>query len=286
MPGSAQYREGYLTSQDGLRLYYRDYGDPLAPGATVLCLGGLTRNSKDFDILATALSETRRVLCPDIRGRGRSQYDSNWRNYNPGTYLDDIRHLLVATNTHRVAVIGTSMGGLLATGLAVALPTAIAGVVLNDVGPDIKPAAIERILGYVGTDRPQSDWPGAVSHLKEVLPLLGLRSEEDWLRFAQNTFRKGTDDLLHHDWDAALVKPLLHPEEDLPDLWRLFHALRERPVALLRGENSDVLTAETFERMIASIPDIISHTIPGMGHAPTLDEPEARDAIGRILERC
>ncbi|MDJ0951010.1 MAG: alpha/beta hydrolase [Alphaproteobacteria bacterium] len=286
MADPSGYRERTLTAQDGLRLYFRDYGDPAWTTTPVLCLGGLTRNAKDFDRLAADLARTRRVLCPDYRGRGRSQYDLNWRNYQPAVYLNDIRHLLAATNCHRVAVIGTSMGGLLATALAAMAPTAVAGVVLNDVGPDLNDGAVTRILNYVGRDRPQKDWDGAVAHLKEILPLLGLKSEEDWQRFARSTFREGKDGQLHYDWDVNLVKPLISPAEPLPDLWRLFRALRTLPAAVVRGENSDVLTAPTLVRMLETVPHMKDVTISGMGHAPTLEEPEARDLIDTVLAQA
>ena len=130
------YREATVSAQDGLALYYRDYGDALASKTPVLCLPGLTRNSADFAELAARLSRGRRVLCPDYRGRGRSAYDSNWRNYDPYVYINDISHLLAATGIGRAVIVGTSMGGLLAMGLAVLRPTLVAGAVLNDIGPN------------------------------------------------------------------------------------------------------------------------------------------------------
>jgi len=284
--GAPGYRERHLTSQDNLSLYYRDYGNPLSPRLPALCLPGLTRNSKDFHLLALRLSRERRVLCPDYRGRGKSDYDPDWRRYRPATYLDDLRHLLAATNCHRVVVIGTSMGGLLASGLAASLPSAVAGSVLNDVGPEINAEGIARILDYVGRDRPQPDWPTAASHLRDLLPTLGLKTDDAWLRFTQATFREGKDGQLHFDWDTNLARNFAERLEPTPDLWALFRALGRVPVAALRGANSDVLTVATFDRMRDEVPNLIRVTVPGKGHAPALDEPPALAAIDTVLEQA
>src|ERR1700682_1187427 len=139
------FRDCFFRSQDDLALYWRDYGDPASSRTPLLCLGGLTRNSKDFHVLAQALCGERRVLAPDYRGRGRSARDPNWRNYRPGTYLADILDLLTVAGVHRAVVLGTSMGGLLAMGLAAFRPTMLAGVILNDVGPEIATNGYRRI---------------------------------------------------------------------------------------------------------------------------------------------
>nr|WP_300500421.1 alpha/beta fold hydrolase [uncultured Rhodococcus sp.] len=145
------YRERWLTAQDGLKLYFRDYqppggvtgGGPAASATPVLCLPGVSRNSKDFAPLAQRLSQGRRVICPDYRGRGRSQYDPDWSHYHPPVYVDDIRHLLCALGVHRVHVIGTSLGGILAMVMAVAMPGTVAGAVLNDIGPEIEISGLD-----------------------------------------------------------------------------------------------------------------------------------------------
>jgi pimeloyl-ACP methyl ester carboxylesterase len=281
--GIPAYRERWLGAQDGLELFFRDYGDPLAPGTPVLCLGGLARNSKDFDHLAGRLSEKRRVICPDYRGRGRSAYDPDWRNYQPEVYLRDLIHLLTACNLHKVAVCGTSMGGLLAMGLAVATPTALAGVILNDIGPDLTSSGLSRILEYVGVDRPQPDWDAAVTHLRSLLPRLGLDSENKWRRFAEATYRKGDDGLLHYDWDVALAKELIRSGGTTLDLWKLYGALRRLPVLAFRGALSDVLSEASFARMAEVKPDLIQVTLPSVGHTPMLNEPQAETAIDAFL---
>ena len=169
---TSPYRERHLSAQDGLQLYYRDYGDKLSKRVPVLCLTGLTRNSADFDDLATRLAGERRVLCPDYRGRGRSAWDRDWRNYDPMVYLGDIRHILTANDVDRVVVIGSSLGGILSMGMAVLFPTSVAAVVINDIGPDVDGDGLGRILDFIGADRPQPDWPSAVRALRHSLPRL------------------------------------------------------------------------------------------------------------------
>jgi len=279
-----QYRERNYTTQDGLRLYFRDYGDPLSPALPLLCLPGLTRNSADFDGLARRLSPLRRVLCPDYRGRGRSQYDTDWRNYTPRAILNDLRHLLAAANIHRTVVIGTSFGGLLGMGLAVAAPTVLAGLITNDIGPEINAAETQRLLALLGTDRPQPDWEAAAAAVREMFPTLASRDPEDWQRMVRNTYREGADGLLHFDWDPAIVRLLMRGAEP-PDLWRLFRAAARTPMLAIRGENSPMLSRSCFDTMAAEKPDLERLTVTGTGHAPTLDEPESRAAIDIFLDR-
>ncbi len=280
------YRERTVGAQDGLSLYYRDYGDPMSPLVPVMCLTGLTRNSKDYHDLATRLSPRRRVICPDYRGRGRSAYDADWRNYQPTVYLNDIRHLLASLNVHSVIVIGTSLGAFMAMGMAVAVPTMVAGAVLNDAGPDVDPKGLGRILDYIGSDRPQPDWRSAVAVVRELFSSLSIETEADWLRFARQTFREGDDGMLHFDWDVNLAKPMRKRGAALPDLWALFRALREIPVLSFRGEISDVLSPDTFERMGDGMPRLTRVTVPGVGHTPTLAEPEVLSALDAYLEQA
>lgn len=278
------YRERWVSAQDGLRLYARDYGDPLAPAPPLLCLTGLTRNSKDFNDLAQRHAARRRVVCPDYRGRGRSAYDPDWRNYQPEVYVRDLMALLAALSLHKVVICGTSLGGLLAMGLSVATPSALAGVILNDVGPELNPGGLSRILEYVGVDKPQGDWDGAIAHLKQLFGADSLAGEAKWRSFAEATYRRRDDGLLHYDWDTALAKPLLADRGQVPDLWRLYGALKRVPVLAIRGERSDVLSEATFARMAELKPDLIQVTVPEVGHTPELDEEPAERAIDGFLE--
>jgi pimeloyl-ACP methyl ester carboxylesterase len=268
-----------------LRLYYRDYGNPSSPRLPVLCLTGLTRNSRDFADLAERLAPERRVFCPDYRGRGRSAYDPDWRNYDPMTYLNDIGHLLVANDVPRVVVIGSSLGGLLGMGLAVLRPTSVAGIVINDIGPDVEPGGLDRILDFIGTDRPQPDWPSAVGVLRQSLPRLASKDESWWENFARSTYREGDDGMLHYDWDVAIAKPLLRSNGKIQDLWPPFRGLRDVPALVVRGALSDVLSEAGLRRMAAAKPDLIQVTVPDVGHVPSLDEPEIQGILDDFIAR-
>jgi pimeloyl-ACP methyl ester carboxylesterase len=282
---SPPYRERHLSAQDGLQLYCRDYGDRLSRNLPLLCLTGLTRNSQDYADLAAHFAATRRVVCPDYRGRGRSAYDPDWRNYDPMTYLGDICNILISNDIHRVIVVGTSLGGLLAMGLAVLRPTSIAAVVLNDIGPDVDPGGLARIIAFIGIDRPQPDWPSACDFLRKSLPRLPIRDAKWWERFARATYREGADGALHFDWDIAIVEKLKRGKGAIQNLWPLFGALRDIPTLAVRGAISDVLTAEGLRRMIAAKPDLVTVTVSGVGHTPTLDEPEIKGVLDDFIAR-
>lgn len=276
------YRERRISAQDGLALYARDYGDPLSAGMPLLCLTGLVRNSKDFAPFAERHAEGRRLVCPDYRGRGLSARDPDWRNYRPEVYLNDVGQVMAACHLHRVVVCGTSLGGLLAMGLAALKPTALAGVVLNDVGPEIVPSGIARIARYVGRDHPHRSIEEAAEHLKTLFPHLALEGEAKWRWMAEATYRLGEDGLLHSDWDPAIAKALQQGGE-IPDLWPLYGALGRVPVLAIRGAESDVLSEATFARMAELKPDLIRVTVPGVGHVPQLDDPAVEPAVDRFL---
>ena len=282
-PAQTGFREGYFTAQDGLRIYYRDYGPHDSNRATVLCLAGLARNSRDFHSLALRLCASRRVLSFDYRGRGRSDYDPDWRHYEPRTYVEDARHLMAATNTHRIVAIGTSLGGLIALGLALVAASSVSGIVMNDVGPDIQLAGVERIIGYIAKFPPQPDWQRAAQELRRNFPMLSIKSDAGWLNFAHATYRAGPDGMLHADWDPAIAKPF-GQNADMPvDLWALYRAAARIPVLALRGGRSDILSEETFARMKAEKLDLAQVVVPESGHSPTLGEPEAVRAIDAFL---
>ena len=280
----ADFRERRYAAQDGRSLYYREYGDPRLSRTPLLCLPGLSRNSHDFHDLAFSYGQTRRVVCPDYRGRGRSDYDPDPAMYHPRVLLDDLRHLLVACGLHKFVVIGTSMGGLLATGIGAVAPSTLRGVILNDIGPEIGDSGVGRILEYIGRDHPQKDWHGAITALKTMLPGLNLKTEGEWRRAAEGTFREGTDGRLHIDWDPKIVKPM-RTRAPSSELWRLFRSLSSVPMLAFRGETSTVLSAKTFERMAAAHRNFVAVTIAGTGHTPSLGEPEARTAIDQYLQK-
>lgn len=277
------YRERTVSAQEGLALYIREYGDPISDRAPLLCLTGLTRNSEDYHAFAGARSADRRVITLDYRGRGRSAYDPDWRNYKPETYINDIRHVLAATNCHHVVPVGTSLGAMLTMGMGAVMPTMLAGAILNDAGPELDPTGIARILDYVGDDTPVDDWEAATSRVASLFPSLPITTKEGWRDLAERTFREREDGKLVYDWDTAIVKNLRAMKE-LPDLWALFHGLRNVPVLALRGEISDVLSEDTFERMGENMPKLTRVTVPGVGHVPTMEEPAAKQAIDTFLE--
>ncbi len=290
MPSVANgYIERTYICQDNLMLYYRDYGLHNTDRTALLCLPGLTRNSKDFHELALRYAGERRVVCPDFRGRGRSEYDPEWRRYNARVLLADVQQLLAATNLHKVVVVGTSLGGLLAMGLAVAEPRVLAGVVLNDVGPDIDYDGLGQIVDWVSRDRPQPDFETAARYLKRHASRIGVRSDEGWLKLARNTWHEGADGRLHFDYDLNLVRPVAELVENRGagrmDLWPMFRALYPIPTTLLRGENSDLLSRDSVSRMIQAKPDLHFVEVAGAGHVPQLDEPESLEAIDVLLAR-
>lgn len=274
--------ERHYTAQDGLRLYFRDYGSPQSAAVPVLCLAGITRNSKDFHRLALTLAGERRVICPDYRGRGRSDYDPDWRNYHPRTYIDDVRHLLVSLNVHGVAVVGVSLGGVLAMAMGAAMPTVLKGVLLDDIGPEVPPAALAPIIAHMRDVTPLPSLAAAAERLKRTFPHLPAKTDEDWLRIAANTYRQEADGTFRCDWDPAIVRPLIE-RPSRSTLWPLFRSLKRIPVLAVRGALSDILTEDTLQRMTEAMPGLMHTTVAGVGHVPALNEPEAAEAIPRWL---
>lgn len=277
------FHERRILAGDGLALYARDYEPQRTERAVVLCLAGMTRNSKDFDHLASVLAAQRRVICPDYRGRGRSDYDPDWRHYEPLTYLSDILHLLAALDVSKAVVIGTSLGGLLAMGLAVARPGLLAGVVLNDIGPQLAVGGVKQVLDYVGKDRPQPTWEAACAEMQSKFGYLELGDPESWLRMTRATYREDSDGLLHFDWDVRLARAMRRTLHLQDELWTYFGALQPVPTLALRGAKSSVFPAEALDAMRKVKPDLMTVTVPDVGHTPNLSEPVAAAALEAFL---
>lgn len=274
----------FYTSTDGLKLYYRDFGQQQT-GTPIICLPGLTRNSRDFEDLAIHLSDRRRVLTPDLRGRGFSEHDPNWENYHPGTYVQDTWTLLDSLDIHRVIVIGTSLGGLCAMVMSAKQPERVAGVVMNDIGPEINPAGIARVQAYTGRVPPVASWNEAAQQTKEIYGdwLPGL-TDEDWAKMAWRAYREDEHGVPQLDIDNMIGEAVRKVGPQKGDPWALFDAMRDIPVMLLWGVMSDILTSDIIDKMTARKPDLTVTPVPHRGHVPLLDEPECIEAIGRFLD--
>tara|TARA_R110002167_G_scaffold6716_2_gene31604 strand:+ start:16502 stop:17365 length:864 start_codon:yes stop_codon:yes gene_type:complete len=276
-----------VTSQDGLSLYVRDYPGPAGGADTpLLCLGGLTRNSKDFAGVAKFHSRQRRVICPDTRGRGFSEYDSNWRNYDPAVYIGDVRHILCALGIHGVVVLGTSMGGLMGMGMAAALPGALKGLVLNDVGPIVRRKDLDVIVDYMKSPPTLASWDDAGQHLKKWFDgVYPIASDDGWTRAARLSYVERADGIITFDWDPDLVKPILADDTETHDFWHLFTACGRIPVLTVRGAKSNILDVTQMDQMTVLHPNMRTVTVAGVGHAPGLAEPESVEALNGFLKQ-
>jgi pimeloyl-ACP methyl ester carboxylesterase len=282
------YSDRYWLSGDGLRLHYRDYPGR-ADRPPVVCLHGLTRNARDFANLAERLAGEWRVLCPEMRGRGQSEYASDPLTYTPQHYVADVNALFDATGITRFVAIGTSLGGLMIMLLAMqdasSARNRIAGALLNDVGPEVDSAGLERIRGYVGQAHSFADWAQAAEALAatQAVAFPDYRPE-DWLAMAHRVMTKDGGGRLVFDYDMNIAKGFAEASTGLEvDLWPGIDALAGRPVLLVRGGLSDLLGEATLAKMQQRLPESATVTVPRVGHAPTLDEPEATAAIERWL---
>ena len=281
--GDARYRDAYVTAADGLRLHYREYAGA-ADKAPILCLHGLTRNSRDFAELAERYSPARRVIALDFRGRGLSEYDPLPARYTPLTYAGDVICLLDELRIDRAVFVGTSLGGLVTMLIATMAPQRIAASILNDVGPELSDAGLDRIRSYVGKDVRFESWDAAAEAIAENNRHLPARyAHEDWLKMARRVCRE-EDGAVAFDYDMAIAAPF-DTQGPAPsvDMWPLFKALGQHPLLVVHGERSDLLAAEALAKMHEAVPDMKSVTVAGVGHAPMLDEPEALAAIDSFL---
>jgi pimeloyl-ACP methyl ester carboxylesterase len=282
----------FISAPDGLRLHARCYGPRNAGGVPVVCLPGLARTAADFETLATALTNDgdhqRRVIALDYRGRGLSDYDRNPENYAFQVELADVLAVATALDCLPAIFIGTSRGGILAMLLAAVRPTAIAGVVLNDIGPVIEPKGLMRIKSYVGKlPQPRSFEDGAEVLRRLFDAQFPKLTAADWLKAAQRAFKDEKGRLVP-TYDANLAKTMegVDLERPLPPLWKEFDALRNHPVMVIRGANSDILSAATVEAMREHQPALETLEVPDQGHAPLLMESDVIARIGAFVTRC
>jgi len=281
----------FITAPDGLKLHLRVHGEPGA-ALPVVCLPGLTRNTADFDILAAALASDathpRQVFALDSRGRGLSDYDSNPANYNLAVELNDLLAVLTALEIGRAVFVGSSRGGLLTILLAVARPNAIAGAVLNDIGPVVEQLGLMRIKSYVGrTPEPRSYEDGAEVLRRLFGSQFPTESPAGWLAAAHRnwTSRHGR---LVPAYDVQIAKTLdaVQPDQPLPALWKEFDALATHPVMVVRGANSDILSPATVEAMRAHCPSLVAVEVADQGHTPYLAEPDIIARIAAFIADC
>ena len=279
------YEERYVEAADGLRLYARDYANA-SSGPAVLCLPGLTRNSRDFEPLAARISETRRVISPDLRGRGKSEYDPDWRNYHPGQYAADLWWLLDSLQVEEAVVIGTSLGGWMAMLLRQQRPERIAAAVMNDIGPEADPGGIARVVATAGLLDIVDSLAEAIEQAKSVYSIAFPDwNDEQWRVYTESTYRVLDDGRFDLNFDRNIGHAAREGVSGLDiDPWAMFDGLAGVPTLLIHGVLSDILTVPIIERMRQRKPDLQVVSVPGRGHAPLLDEQEALDAITTFLE--
>ena len=282
----------FVTAPDGLRLHVREYGDRRSQHLPVACLPGLSRTAEDFDVLAAAIATDaaapRRVLALDYRGRGLSEHDRNPKNYAIRVELADVIAVLVAFGAAPAIIVGTSRGGLLAMALAAQRPGAVAGAVLNDIGPVIASEGLMRIKGYVGKLPEPRTFEEGADILRGIaggqFPNLGAAA---WLNAAKRGWREQNGRLIP-TYDPALAHNLaaISPDQPTPTMWPQFEALAGVPVMVIRGANSDILSSETVEAMKTRHPAMDVLVVADQGHAPLLAEPGTIATIKRFAEKC
>jgi pimeloyl-ACP methyl ester carboxylesterase len=286
-------RRRTLRTRDGLRLSALEWeGPPPPPHGRIaellpplLCLPGISRNASDFDRIGAWQAGRRRVVALDYLGHGESERPDSADRYSVAEAVRDLLDAMAALHLHRAVILGTSFGGILAMALGVIRPGALAGVVLNDVGPALEGKGLDSVRDLIGRDPAHPDLDTAASFLRERLPPLDV-GEEGWRGFAERSYARGEDGRWHPRWDIRVVQAMDGKDGGVPpNLWPLFRALAHVPVQLVWGEESDLLSVRTVDAMRRARPDLDLVAVPGVGHAPVLEAPEARAGLGRFLER-
>ncbi|WP_025898740.1 alpha/beta fold hydrolase [Sneathiella glossodoripedis] len=281
------YTEHFYKSNDDLNLYYRQYG-ATSDRLPVVCLSGLTRNSGDFEGFAAEFANDRQIFTLDYRGRGQSDWDSNYKNYDPQTYLADVLTFLSHAGIKNAIFIGTSLGGILSIALAGLAPQFVKALILNDIGPEVSEEGSSRIADYVGKDIRFNNLEDAALAQKEMYRSAYPDVEEEyWLETAGIGFVFDEKDRNYRaNYDLTLGKALREQldKKDPVDLWPFFESLNSKPVLAIRGELSDVLSEETFQKMQTVLPHMQTLTLPNRGHVPTLTEPACINTIKTFLD--
>jgi pimeloyl-ACP methyl ester carboxylesterase len=281
------FAEHRIATADGPRVYTRDYAAEASHRLPVICLHGLTRNSADFEAVAPRIATLgRRVIVIDARGRGKSDNDPEPARYRADTYVGDVMRVMDTLNVSRAVFLGTSMGGIMTMIAAVMAPTRIAAAILNDIGPQVDPKGVARIGAYVGKAEPFGSWAEMIAAVKATQgPMFPHGDDAFWRTFAQRVARERDDGRVEFAYDPRIgdVFRTADPAAPPPDLLPLFEALARVPVLVLRGATSDILSPEGVAAMRRIKPDLAYAEVPGIGHAPTLEEHEAWDAIAKFL---
>ena len=282
----SSWTDRYWYSVEGLRLHYRDHDGP-RDKPPILCIPGLTRNARDFEPVAERYAGDWRVLSVDLRGRGESDNDPDSGRYAPAYYVADLLKLLDQEGIADAVFIGTSLGGLCTMLLASSDADRIAGAMLNDIGPEIDQSGLERIGGYVGKETAFASWEDASHALAarnaDIYPNW---TEDDWERFARRLCQQ-TPGGIAFQYDMRISENF-GAAANSPDArrWPHFQALAGRPVTIVRGELSDLLSQDVAERMAEALGDDAELVVvPDVGHTPTLEEPESYEAMDRLLDR-
>lgn len=289
---ASEFRDVFARSSDGLRLHAREIGAAHAATWPVLCLPGLTRTTEDFDTLGMALandaSSPRRVVAIDYRGRGLSDYDPDPAKYAVPIEAGDVLAIAGELGITKAILIGTSRGGIISMVLAATKPDLLAGVVLNDVGPELEMAGLLKIKGYIANDTLPTSWEDAARGVKALFardfPKLG---DADWMAWAKRAFHE-RDGKLEKTHDAALALAFagIDPANPPPPAWKLFDKMSQVPLMLVHGERSDLLSPKGVRDMQARRPDLDLVEVPDQGHAPLLAEPPTLARIAAFCARC
>jgi pimeloyl-ACP methyl ester carboxylesterase len=280
------FAEHRIATTDGPFVYARDYAADAGHRLPVVCLHGLTRNSADFEAVAPRIATLgRRVIAIDARGRGKSDDDPDPSRYRADVYVGDVVRVMNTLNVPRAVFLGTSMGGIMTMLMAAAAPSRIASAILNDIGAEVDQKGVARIAAYVGKSGPFDSWAEAVAVVKATQgPMFPHGDDAFWRTFAQRVARERDDGRIEFAYDPAIGQAFRQPPPSPPpSLLPLFEALAKVPVLVIRGATSDILAPEGVVTMRRIKPDLLYAEVPDVGHAPTLEEHEAWEAIAKFL---
>ena len=276
----------WYQSQDGLKLYARDYNQACPAGSPViLCMHGLTRNSADFEEIANMLKSQYRLVVVDQRGRGRSAYDPDSSRYTPATYVKDMFTLIDFLELDDIVLMGTSMGGLMSMIMHASDASKLKATIINDIGPDLSPEGIERIKGYLGQSEPLDNWDMAAEQTKRINQVAFPNEAEDfWIRFTKRIYSEQENGTIQLAYDPRIAEPFNQGDGAAEvDLWPIFNVMAKKPTLVVRGELSDLLSRECVNKMKNTSNNVSAIEVKGVGHAPLLNEQESIEAIRLFL---